>query len=703
MPPDPAQRGELERSLRAFVGRPIGPRVTARDPVNEPMIRQWCDAMGDANPVYLDADAARGSVFGGIVAPPTMLDAWTMQGWSMHEGYDTPQNEEQRLHKLLSDAGYTGVLGTDTEQAFHRYLQPGDVVSAETVIEHISEEKTTGAGVGYFITTRTRFADQRGHEVGWQTFRVLKFVPREAPRAVAPASAAPARPSRLKPPQGHDNAWWWREVAERDHLPLQRCQGCAKLRHPPRPMCDRCGSLAWDSIAASGRGTAAQLHRDPLPAVSGLRVPDRRRSGRSRGGRAHSLEPGGLRARPGADRHARPVFHPPRRRRLQAAALPTRGVSAMDFSFSDEQNAIRELAREILAREAEPERIKRAERSPDWCDEALWQKLAGANLLGVAIPETHGGTGSGFGELCVLLEELGRAVAPTPAFATLVLGALPLARFGSEEQQRALLPRVAAGSALLTAALDDADAAERAAPATRAARISTGYTLTGAKRFVPCARRAEAILVPARLAGAVAVFLVPPGAPGVRLLGRTTSTGEPLFDVELAGARLDAGARLPGDGAALVRWLEPRALVALAALQLGVSDRALALTAAYTRERQQFGVAIGSFQAVQHREADAFIDLEAMRWTCWRAASRLAADEPAEREARVAKLWAAEGGSRIANAALHLHGGIGADVDYPIHRHFLWSKALELALGGAPQQLAALGAELARTGPGALA
>jgi hypothetical protein len=118
------------------------------------------------------------------------------------------------------------------------------------------------------------------------------------------------------------------------------------------------------------------------------------------------------------------------------------------------------------------------------------------------------------------------------------------------------------------------------------------------------------------------------------------------------------------------------------------------------KERVQFGVKIGSFQAVQHRAADAFIDLEAMRWTLWQAAWRLAEGLPAERAAAVATFWAAEGGSRIANASLHLHGGLGSDVDYPIHRHFLWSKALELQGGGASATQAKLGAELAQTGPG---
>jgi alkylation response protein AidB-like acyl-CoA dehydrogenase len=375
----------------------------------------------------------------------------------------------------------------------------------------------------------------------------------------------------------------------------------------------------------------------------------------------------------------------------------------MNFSFTEEQEAIRALAAEILGAEMTQERLRAAEREADWIDAALWQKLAEANLLGVAIPEADGGMGMGLLELCVLLEQVGRAVVPGPWLATLVHGALPLAEFGTEAQRQAWLPRVAAGSARLAAALDDAGSAEGAPPATRARPDGAGFVLEGAKHAVPGAGGADLLLVPASGARGVGIYLVDPKAAGVSLTARVTSAGEPLFEVTLSGVRVGAEARLGGadaDGAAILRWLAPRALTALAALQAGVSERALHITAGYVKERVQFGVPIGSFQAVQQRAADGFIDLEAMRWTLWQAAWRLDEGLPAERDAAVAKFWAAEGGSRIANASLHLHGGLGSDVDYPIHRHFLWSKALELAGGGASATLASLGRELARTGPG---
>ena len=267
-----ARKRALEARMHEFVGRPIGPPATGRDPVNEPMIRQWCDAMGEAHPAYLDARAAAETVHGGIVAPPTMLQSWTMEGWVMHEGYDEPRNEQQRLHNLLHEHGYTGVLATDTEETYARYLRPGDRVSATTVIESISEEKATAVGIGYFITTVTRFETPDGEALGSMTFRVLRFRPNAEPAATDAAGsgsqAVARKPSRIKPPMGHDNAWWWERVAEDGVIPIQRCASCGRLRHPPRPMCDACGESAFDSIDASGRGkihTFTVIHHPQVP------------------------------------------------------------------------------------------------------------------------------------------------------------------------------------------------------------------------------------------------------------------------------------------------------------------------------------------------------------------------------------------------------------------------------------------------------
>jgi len=373
----------------------------------------------------------------------------------------------------------------------------------------------------------------------------------------------------------------------------------------------------------------------------------------------------------------------------------------VDFAFSDDATALRDLAREILQKETPPELLRAVEASEDeWFARDVWRRLAEAQLLGAAVPEEHGGSGLGFVELCLLCQEVGRAVAPLPALATLVLGALPLARLGSEAQRARWLPGVAAGEVVLTAALVDPDAAEIDAPAATARRDGAGWVLEGRKQAVPFAAQAERVLVPAAADGGVGLFLVDRRQDGVTVAPRRISTGERLSALALRGVRVEEDARLgdPAGGAEALAWLRDAALVALSATQLGVCERALEITAGYVSQREQFGRPIGTFQAVQHRAADAAIDCMALRWTTWRAAWRVDAGLPASREAAVAKFWAADAGARIAASCQHLHGGMGADRDYPLHRYVLWSKALELALGAATPQLVRLGRDLARTG-----
>ena len=377
----------------------------------------------------------------------------------------------------------------------------------------------------------------------------------------------------------------------------------------------------------------------------------------------------------------------------------------MDFEFTEDQTAIRDLVRGILEGELTPERLKRIETEPDWFDRKLWATLAEAGVLGIAVPAAHGGMGLGVLELAVLLEEIGRTVAPVPILPTLVLAGLPIAAFGTDTQREAWLPGIAAGETILTAALLDAGSDDPAMPGTTARADDDAWVLDGEKRCVAAVHLASRVLVPARTPHGAALFLVDPGAPGVVQTRFVSTTGEPVFTLKLTGVRVDGDQLLGGDAAtseAQVSWLYDHALAAICATQVGVSEKALEVTTSYVRDRVQFGVPIGSFQAVQHRSADAYIDLASMRWLAWRAVWKLAAGEPATRDVAVAKYWAAEAGSRIANTAQHLHGGIGVDLDYPIHRYFVWSKALELCLGAATPQLVRLGRNLAQSGPATL-
>lgn len=372
----------------------------------------------------------------------------------------------------------------------------------------------------------------------------------------------------------------------------------------------------------------------------------------------------------------------------------------MDFALTEEQTAIRDLAGQILSEQLPPERLREIEQADgDWFAADVWAELAKADLLGLCLPEAHGGGGYGLFELALVLEQVGRAVAPVPAYATLALGALPIAAFGTDAQQAELLPKVIDGSLILSAALSEGSVGlPPAVPATTAARTDDGWAITGAKHLVPAAHLAGRVLVPARTGeGTSTVFLVDPAAAGVTHERNTSINGEPLTTLTFDAVAV-TGADVVGEvdgGAEVVAWTTDRAIAALCAMQAGVCEAALRLTATYTSERRQFDTPIATFQAVAHRCANAYMDTEAIRLTAHQAAWRLDDGMDAAEQLAIAKFWAAEGAERVVHAAQHLHGGIGVDLDYPVHRTFRWAKHLELSLGGGTAHLRKLGALIA--------
>lgn len=382
----------------------------------------------------------------------------------------------------------------------------------------------------------------------------------------------------------------------------------------------------------------------------------------------------------------------------------------MDFTFTEAQQAVAEAAAGVLGGLAGHDRLLAVEATPDRFDDDLWRALAEATLLGVAVPEEHGGSGLGMTELCLLLEAQGRSVAPVPLWATLVLGAQPLAAFGTPAQRRRWLPEVVAGSVRLSFAVDEVARSRHGRPAVVAEPTGDGWRLAGRVQVVPQAHLAARVLVPAATpSGDVVVALVDPAAAGVTMTRAETTDRQLWPHLELDGVAVGAGDVLGGrpfaagagaGGAgstwpAVLDFMLQRAHVGLAALSLGVAEEALHRTAAYVNERQQFGKPLASFQGTMLRAADAYIDTEAMRVTLWEAAWRLDTGRPADEAVAAARWWASEAGQRVVHAAQHLHGGIGADVTYPIHRYFLWGKQLELALEGPTAQLARSGRHLA--------
>jgi uncharacterized OB-fold protein/acyl dehydratase len=257
---------EFLEKLKAFEGQQVGEPTRARDAVNQPMIRHWCDAVDDRNPVYTDLEFAKRSVHGGIVAPPTMLQAWTMRGLRPPgKSEDAAPGPQSGLFELLDGAGFTSVVATNCTQEYRRYLRPGDLLDVTMAIESVSPEKQTGLGAGHFITQRLVYRDQSGEEVATMRFRMLKFKPK--PRKAVGSGEPAARRRRPRPGITRDSRFFWAGL-EQGRLLLQRCASCGELRHPPGPMCPHCQSLEWDTLEASGRGSIYSFvvaHHPPTP------------------------------------------------------------------------------------------------------------------------------------------------------------------------------------------------------------------------------------------------------------------------------------------------------------------------------------------------------------------------------------------------------------------------------------------------------
>ncbi|MGW4367428.1 acyl-CoA dehydrogenase family protein [Nocardia takedensis] len=364
----------------------------------------------------------------------------------------------------------------------------------------------------------------------------------------------------------------------------------------------------------------------------------------------------------------------------------------MDFTLTEAQNDLGRLTAEVTGKLVTADRLRELDRAGRY-DEALWSALAETGVLAAALPERVDGGGFGILEQTSVLRELGRSVAAVPYLWSIVLGAGALAAFG-DDAQRELARSAGTGEIVLSAALTEERNWEPTAPATVAREESDGWRLTGAKTTVPYATRAARILVPATVSGRAAVFLVDPSAAGVRIAEQQVVDLGDEYEIEFT----DAPAELVGDldgGARLLDWLLVRAWLGLSAQQLGTLEKSLDLVADYAREREQFGKAIGAFQAVAQRLADAYIDVQGLRLAVTQAAWRLSEDLPAEEVAaavHTAKFWAAEAGHRVAHTVVHVHGGVGIDRDHIVHNYFTAAKHNEFALGGAGDHLRALGA-----------
>ena len=292
--------------LAELVGQEAGAPSLSWDAVNVPMIRHWVEAMDDENPVYMSDEAAQAAGYERLIAPPAMLQAWIMRGLKASNeieaaraaGSSQGNGPQDRMMKLLDDEGLTSVVATNCEQKYGRPLVVGDRVLVRSFIESITDPKRTGLGTGRFVTTRQDYVAvpdasvpggagggarasgggggdaglteeqmralfDAGEPVATMRFRILKFLPQDR---------KPPRPPRPRPPLTQDNAFWF-EGARSHELLIQRCTACGILRHPPLPACANCGSLEWDTVVSSGRGTLYSYVVVHYPQVAAFEYP----------------------------------------------------------------------------------------------------------------------------------------------------------------------------------------------------------------------------------------------------------------------------------------------------------------------------------------------------------------------------------------------------------------------------------------------
>ena len=349
----------------------------------------------------------------------------------------------------------------------------------------------------------------------------------------------------------------------------------------------------------------------------------------------------------------------------------------MDFTQSEASVDLGGLVRTITESICTNDHQRALDAAPQRFDRALWAKLIGADVLSAAAPESIGGGGYGVAEQTAILTALGRQLAAVPYLESVVAAAGALAEFGDDDARARWAAPAVAGEQLLAVAATP----EVGGPPVRA----EGNVLTGALTQVAYGSVADAFLVVAETGSGPAVFVIEADAAGLTRTDLDTTGRGPVAALTLAS--VTAAARL-GDGASA--WLRDRLALGYSAFQLGVLERALELTALYAREREQFDRPIGSFQAVAQRLADGYIDVKGLRLTLTQAAFSGAATDIAS-----AAFWAAEAGHRVAHTAVHVHGGVGIDMDHPVHRYFLAAKQIEFNLGGATGQLLGLGALLA--------
>jgi alkylation response protein AidB-like acyl-CoA dehydrogenase len=359
----------------------------------------------------------------------------------------------------------------------------------------------------------------------------------------------------------------------------------------------------------------------------------------------------------------------------------------MDFSFTSDQQLLKHSARAFLDEHCKAATVRLLWEDPRGTSDAMWKEVAQLGWLGLALPEVYGGSDLGMVETGLLLEEMGRASYPGPYLPT-VLVAKAVETAGTEAQRKRWLPAIASGDARASVALLDGELSwEASAIATQARKTGAGWTLSGSKPFVAWAHVADVIVVPARTPEGLALFLVDPGAAGLK---QTPVTGMDLatrwVNLTLDGVQVAGDAVLgdAGNGEALLHGLLRRGAVGAAAEMLGAARRCLDMAVEYAKVREQFGQPIGSFQAIRHKCAEMLLEVENSHAAVYYAAWAIdAGAEDADLAASVAKAYVGDAARKVCGEAIQVHGGIGFTWEYDLHLYFKRAKALEVQYGDA--------------------
>ncbi len=364
----------------------------------------------------------------------------------------------------------------------------------------------------------------------------------------------------------------------------------------------------------------------------------------------------------------------------------------MDFALSEEQEMLRNSARDFLTKECPKTLVRQMETDEKGFPANLWKGMADLGWMGLVYPEEYGGSGMTFLDLAILIEELGRAIVPAPFLTTVVYCGMPILAAGTDEQKKQFLPKIAKGDMIMTLALTEPSASwDASGIATKATAEGDHFIINGTKLFIQDAHIADYMLVVARTKeekhkeDSITLFLVDAKSPGIKLTPLKTIGSDKQFEIVFHNVTVPKKNILgkQDHGWSIIKDMIPKGTLAQCAYMVGGAQQVLEMSVNYAKERVQFGRPIGSFQAIQHKCANMVTDVDGARFVTYQAAWKMAEGLPCSLEVSMAKAWVSEAYRRTCSEGHQIHGGIGFIKDHDMQLYYRRAKANELAFGDA--------------------